>query len=272
MKTPAKTPNNPQVSKMAALIVNKEISRMVGPNGALGLVRLGALLKLVHPLYRAYYDTVDKGEIHLDQVQQYFSPEAWALMTRPKRELLEAGIKKEVERIKKQIQAMMLVLHQNDTDLATLTGPGQAALELVMQELMGEPTPALVAAPVPAPARPPKDHYLAGVPHWFLDVEKLQRLVREQGRVAYLEQHELTQNNLFHVFPVQEFLHRDAANKWRLVLMDADGGWPEVNFDSLFRYRPDLHEGGDAYRWPYEPRVLIGEERFLCGMKGGQAA
>lgn len=138
MSPAPKIPNNDSVARMAALIVNKEISRLVGPTGALGLMKIGALVKLIHPLYRAYYDVVDKGEIHLNDVQRHFSPAVWAAMPTAKRRQLAAGIRKEAEQLKAQIHQMMLVLHKNDTQLATLTGKGRAALDLVMAELMGE--------------------------------------------------------------------------------------------------------------------------------------
>lgn len=137
-KPSIKVPNNDAVAEMARLIVKKEIGRMIGTKGARGLMRISAILSLVHPEYRAYYDILDKGEIKLDTIYKHFSPEVWAAMPTAKRRTLEAGIKKEVELVKKRIHEMSMVLWQNDTELSTLSLKGQAALQLVMSELMGE--------------------------------------------------------------------------------------------------------------------------------------
>ena len=134
-----KTPNNDAVAQMAGLIVNKEITRMLGPTGARALMKIGALLQLVHPLYKDYYDVVDKGVIQLETIAGYFSPEMWAKMSSAKKRQLEAAIRKDVERTKKQVHEMSMVLWQNDKELATLSEKGQAALAFVMKELMGTP-------------------------------------------------------------------------------------------------------------------------------------
>jgi hypothetical protein len=144
----AQTPNNDAVAKMAELIVKKEITRMLGPAGGLALMKIGALLQLVHPLYKHYYDVVDTGVIQLEDVAKHFSKEVWAAMTSAKRRTLESAIKKEVGRQKQQIHNMAMVLWENDTQLATLSPKGQAALSFVMQELLGTPEVAAVVAPV----------------------------------------------------------------------------------------------------------------------------
>lgn len=138
MKTTLKPPANNAVSQMAAIIVSKEVSRLLGPEGALKLMKIAALLKMIHPLYQFYYDAVDQGSIQLETVKHYFGAEAWAKMSTPKRKLLAVGIVKEVESVKQQVYTHMLYLHKNDAELATLSPSGQAALELVMRELTGE--------------------------------------------------------------------------------------------------------------------------------------
>ena len=138
MKPALKTPSNDTVSQMARLIVSKEVSRIIGPAGAHQLIRIGALLLQIRPLYQAYFDAVDQGVIQLETVKHYFSPELWALMSQPKLRTLEAGIRKEVESVKKQISGHMAYLNKNAQELATLTPAGQAALELVLRELTGE--------------------------------------------------------------------------------------------------------------------------------------
>lgn len=138
MKTVLKTPSNVAIARMATLIVSKEVSRMIGPDGAMNLIYIGAIQKLIFPRYRRYYDAVDIGFIDLATVHQHFSPEAWKLMSAAKLKLLEAGIRKEVESVRQQIHGQMLVLHRNEVELATLTGQGQAAVELTMQELTGQ--------------------------------------------------------------------------------------------------------------------------------------
>lgn len=141
-----KTPNNDAVAQMAELIVKKEITRMLGPAGGLTLMKIGALMQLIHPLYKHYFDVVDTGVIQLETIQGYFSPAMWAKMSNAKKRLLEVGIRKEVEHQKKQIHNMAMVLWENDTQLATLSPKGQAALGFVMQELMGTPEVATVVA------------------------------------------------------------------------------------------------------------------------------
>ncbi|AMJ65023.1 hypothetical protein [Hymenobacter sp. PAMC 26628] len=143
MSPTPKTPNNDAVGQIAEIIVSKEVTRILGPAGARDLMKIGALLKLIHPLYQAYYDALDTAGIRLDTVQQYFSPGAWTALTNPKRRLLEAGIRKEVESVKKQIQTHMLYLRKNEAELATLNPAGQAMLESVLRELMGEEVSAL---------------------------------------------------------------------------------------------------------------------------------
>lgn len=132
------TPTNETVARMAAIIVSKEVTRILGPKGAMELMKIAALNQLIHPRYRAYYDAVDKGEIHLESVKHYFSPDAWAMLSNPKRRTLEAAIRKEVEKVKKNIHTHMLYLHQNDVELATLSAEGQAMLQQALLELTGE--------------------------------------------------------------------------------------------------------------------------------------
>ncbi|MDF7810482.1 hypothetical protein [Hymenobacter sp. YC55] len=133
-----RTPNNVTVAKMATVIVSKEVTRMIGPDGATNLLKIGALLKLILPLYQKYFDAVDTGVIQLEDVKGHFSPAAWTALTNPKRRLLEEAIKKEVEAVKQQIASHMLYLEHNAHQMETLGPDGLAALENIMRELTGE--------------------------------------------------------------------------------------------------------------------------------------
>jgi hypothetical protein len=143
MKKPAlKTPTNDAVAKMAPIIVSKEISRLLGTEGAQQLIRIGAHMLQIKPLYEAYFDAVDAGTINLETIRNYFSPEAWAMLQTPaKLRALETAIRKEVENVKKIIGGHMAYLNKYAQQLETLGPEGQAALQLVLLELTGEAPP-----------------------------------------------------------------------------------------------------------------------------------
>lgn len=132
------TPSTVTLSSIAKNLVNQEIARVIGPEGAMLCLKIAAHLQLIHPLYRQYFDLVDKGEIQLETMRKYFSDEAWAKLGNPQKRALEKYIRQEVEKTRVQIAAHMFQLDDNEREMRTLSPAGQEALAHVLRELTGE--------------------------------------------------------------------------------------------------------------------------------------
>jgi hypothetical protein len=135
---PLNTPSIDKLAKIAANLVDQEITRIIGPEGAIVCLKISGLLQMVLPLYQQYFDMVDQGEINLETIQKYFSERAWAMLGTPQRKILEKCIKQEVEKARKQIAAHMFQLDDNDRQARKLSPAGQQALAHVLLELTGE--------------------------------------------------------------------------------------------------------------------------------------
>jgi hypothetical protein len=137
-KKPLPTPSTATLSSIAKNLVDQEITRIIGPEGAIVCLKISAYLQLVHPLYQQYYDLVDKGEITLETIRGYFSAEAWAKIGNPQKRMLEKFIRQEVQKTRELIAVHMFQLDDNEREMRTLSPAGKEALAVVLRELTGE--------------------------------------------------------------------------------------------------------------------------------------
>jgi hypothetical protein len=101
------------------------------------------------------------------------------------------------------------------------------------------------------------EHYYRDVPHWFLDVDKVERLAEQHQQPAYLPTRELSISNLSTVYEGLDY-QCDGPEGRQMKLSYADGPW----ISERLRY---LFTSLDAYRWPWVPQVQIGGKKYDCG-------